>query len=231
MKEFMQRLGILGLMLVLVSLASVHGIEPDGISNKLFLKADKVDMILDTAGIESLVYVNMDKKYNRLMLLVFAYYPELLDKNIDIIEKPLKSSLQVRPSAWSMFGKNDNRQYKIYIDTAKFNMVDIQADERFNAQAGAMGHELAHIIDYESKSNLSIIWMGLKYVLSPNYRKGVERNTDAHTASRGLGYQLLLFRRYIKESPNIPRRYKEMKKQFYLSQKELIKELAEVHAH
>ncbi|NBC82583.1 MAG: hypothetical protein GVY19_04295 [Bacteroidetes bacterium] len=220
----MKRIGLIAGMCVLCLYVQARVIKVD---TSLIIKTKNVAEMIESAELAPEEYQHVIKKYRDIYAVALTFYPELRNKNIRIIEKSLSSTLRVRPTLFSLFSKS-NRAYKIFIDTLKFNMDHYNNNIRFNAQTGAMGHELAHIIDYETKNNRQMIGMALKYVFSTEYRRKVERQTDSLAAARGLGQQLLVFRQYIHECPEIPVKYKKMKKKFYLSERELRKQLAEM---
>ena len=89
----------------------------------------------------------------------------------------------------------------------------------FDAQVGFFGHELAHITDYMDKSNIKMVLFGLKYSL--NKRK-VERYTDMTTIEHGLGQQLYNLNKFIRDNPDINRKYLEYKNSNYLTPAEIM---------
>jgi hypothetical protein len=67
----------------------------------------------------------------------------------------------------------------------------------FNALLGALGHELAHVADFQSKTTWDIIGHAVKNV-SARYIDRFEFNTDAICIAHGLGYQLLEWSSFVR---------------------------------
>ena len=65
----------------------------------------------------------------------------------------------------------------------------VLTDYSFNALGGIFGHELAHIIDYQSKSKGRLIADGLNY-WRPKFVRNYERATDRRAVKHGFVYQL-----------------------------------------
>lgn len=152
-------------------------------------------------------------------LVALMHYPELINVRITFKKKLLKSTLATRPKGTEVFHKKGRRHYIIYINTTK--KVNVPLDHTsFNAQVGVIGHELAHIIDYESKSTLTLISNGFGY-LSKGFRKKLEHKTDKTTIFHGLGWQLYDWSFYIIHYEDIPLKYLEYKKKIYLKPEEI----------
>lgn len=155
--------------------------------------------------------------------LALSYYPELAQTEIHFqFVKKAWVPYAARPYLHSLFSK---RKYKVVlvhdVTENSYSKILIQRLP-FEAQVGILGHELAHIVDYEEKSLSGLFRTGLLYFFSP-FRKGYERQTDIACIRHGLGKFLLEYalciRKYIRESGKL--RWIET---FYLSPEEIIKE-------
>ncbi len=102
-----------------------------------------------------------------------SYYPMLQDTKIEFRfkENIKKSTMQARPRFGSFFRSRKNREYviliseKFKISSEEFRTRDIPSD----IFVGWIGHELGHILDYQNRDKLNLIWFGLKYLFSENH--------------------------------------------------------------
>lgn len=155
-----------------------------------------------------------------------SHYPELQETNIEVrLKKNIKkSTMQARPTFWSLFKSRKNRKYlilvsrKFKISGKKFSTTDIKKD----ILIGWFGHELGHIMDYRDRSGLSMAWFGIKYALSDNYIKEVERAADTYAVAAGMGDYILRTKRFILNRADIAEQYKERIKKYYLSPDEIL---------
>lgn len=185
------------------------------------------DMVEIAAKYDSLYGSNksIPERYKAVFYTALSHYPKLCKLSIQIKESDIKSTLVVRPTAFSVVKRKHKRIYQILIDTNKFKLQGCNSLQAQNARVGAMGHELGHIYDYESKNTFGIIGMGICYVLSDKFHKETERWTDSITAEHHLGNQLLVFNHYVNNSPYISDKYRIMKKKYYLSTREIKRQI------
>ena len=144
-----------------------------------------------------------------------VYYPELKDVNIKVRYGNIKTTMQCRPRWDFIFHKKENRSYVIYIGNKikKSNGI-LYSDLPLNAQIGVIGHELAHIIDYQSMNNIQLIQFGINYLKSKKKRE-IENNIDLIAIHRGLGYQINDFSKYVFEESGASFNYLKYKMKFY----------------
>lgn len=86
---------------------------------------------------------------------------------------------------------------------------------------GWFAHELGHIMDYRTRSVLSLLWFVMGYLLFPTHRMGAERRADLFALEQGFGPNLLATKTYILEHSNLPDAYKNRIQKYYLSPTEL----------
>lgn len=158
-------------------------------------------------------------------LIALAYYPELYGVKIRFKLKNIKTTMQARPTTTFIFNSKKKRTYTIFIDKTVINKRGINIlDAPFNAQIGILGHELAHIADYESCSNAGLLRFGVDY-LDKKKKKNIEHYTDLLTIAHGLGWQLHDWAQFIFEDSGADPAYLRFKAKFYLKPDEIKKEI------
>jgi hypothetical protein len=159
------------------------------------------------------------EKYELQTLVALSFYPELKNTKISFRRSELKTTMVARPKGMNVFRGKGKRHYIIYINdfpTAKISPDSVS----FNAQIGVIGHELAHLVEYENTSSLKMLYVGLSY-FNKKFRAKFERATDLRTINHGLLWQCYDFALYVHNSKNAPAEYITYKKKFYMSPKEI----------
>jgi|SRR6056297_323047 len=120
-------------------------------------------------------------------LIALSYYPELKDVHIEFKYSREATTMAARPAPFSLLFSE--RKYLILInDRSDFEGILLE-DVPFNAQIGIIGHELAHIADYQNHNLWGIAGIYFRY-LDYNRRALFEKEIDKATIARGLGWQL-----------------------------------------
>lgn len=168
------------------------------------------------------------------VLTALALYPELLDTSIQFVFKQrIKSSvMQAQPVFESLLGSRKNRSYRINISALfKLTHTAIPIHQLPDAiMIGWIGHELGHIMDYESRSNLGMVRFGWGYISSPAYVKKVERIADGYAVSHGLGSYLVETKRFILDHAELPQAYKDKIARLYVSPEEITEQVKKLEA-
>jgi len=151
-------------------------------------------------------------------LIALSFYPELSDCDIVFKTSTQESMAKTTLSFLSLLF--NTKHFIIYINNQKSGPGITINDLPFNAQAGALGHELGHVADFRNKNLPGMIWWGLKY-LNKNKRRSIERATDLLTIRHGLGWQLFDFTSFIMNSPQTTATYKRFKSRYYLHPEEI----------
>ncbi len=168
----------------------------------------------------------------RNVLQALSFYPELKNSIIHFIFKTnIKTSvMQAQPVFSTLLQKREKRRYRVNI-SAHFKLIhyDIPITQiPDEVMVGWIGHELGHILDYESKSNAGMIQFGYRYLSSPTYVKEAERIADTYAVERGLGKYIIATKRFILDHAELPQSYKNKIARLYLSPDvilELVKKL------
>ena len=166
------------------------------------------------------------KDFELQALIALSYYPELKNVPITFKYQDIRTTMEVRPEYFSAL-KHSNRKYIVFIDTNTHNESVLLKDVSFNAQVGVIGHELAHIIDFENRSLKSLILLALRYTILNNHAK-YERSIDQLTIDRGLGWQTLEFADFMQNKSKASVKYKKFKLANYLSDIEIQVEIAKM---
>lgn len=155
-----------------------------------------------------------------------SFYPELKETsiNFEFKKKIKKSTMQAQPSFGSFFKRKGNRSYNIYISET----VNISGEVFYTKNMpkdvliGWIGHELGHVMDYRNRSNLNLIWFGLKYILSDSHIAEAERAADTYAVKSGMEKYILITKDFILNQANIDKKYIARIKRYYLSPEEIM---------
>ncbi|WP_244266688.1 hypothetical protein [Winogradskyella sediminis] len=155
-----------------------------------------------------------------------AYYPQLENTKIEFRFKKniKKSTMQARPTLGSFFKSRKNRNYVILISET-FKIADKSFLTRHipdDIFIGWIGHELGHIMDYQNRSKLNLIWFGLKYLLSQSHIVEAERAADSFAVAHGMEDYILKTKDFILNHADITPSYKARIVKYYLSPEEIM---------
>jgi hypothetical protein len=162
----------------------------------------------------------LPKQFEDVFYLALYHYPELSGNFIEVVFKPIGTTLQVQPAAGFIFKRKSTRGYRIFINSNLDFEGILFKDVPYNAQVGLVAHELAHILDYNYKNSFQIIGTGLKF-LNKNSRSRYEKSIDLLTVYKGLGWQLLDWAQYAMFDSKATDDYKAFKKSNYLDPEEI----------
>ncbi len=163
------------------------------------------------------------KEFELPILVALSFYPELKNIHINFEYGDTKTTMETRPALYTLL-KVLKRSYTVYIDNNTIYDGILLQDAPFNAQVGILGHELAHIVDYESRSTINIIGVALKYSVA-KCRANFEKKIDKITISKGLGWQLHGWSDYVLHQSCASESYKNYKRKNYLTPEEIVAEL------
>jgi hypothetical protein len=160
--------------------------------------------------------------------VALRYFPELEQTKIRVRFKKIKSTMMAQPDADFIVKSRNDRRYKIIINSTKDYTGMNYEDLSFNSMVGWIGHELAHITDYDKKNNGQLLQFITNYLFSRGHLKHTENYADKETVKRGLGYALYEGAHYLFKNPKILKGYKDRNKDFYLSPEEILAEIKNV---
>lgn len=164
-------------------------------------------------------------------LIALSYYPKLKDTAIEFVFKDniKKSTMQAQFTFGSLFRSRNKRSYiikisrRIQIDTKEMSIDDVPSD----VMIGWLGHELGHVMDYRSRSNIGMLIFGAKYLFSPSHIQEVERAADTFAIRHGMGDYILKTKNFILDHADISERYKAKLRRLYMSPEEVMQLLEE----
>lgn len=137
-------------------------------------------------------------------LIALSFYPELKDVDITFRLRKKTTPLTSRPRIIGVFQKKKNRRYVITVSTKSNSKLApiLFSNLPYNAQVGVLGHELGHIVTYNTKNTFQIIGLSFK-ILNTKFVDDFEFNTDKISIAHGLGYQLYDWSTYVRKALNI----------------------------
>ena len=168
---------------------------------------------------------NLSTNDERLKLAFFVAlnrYPELHRKRITLKHKAINSTMQAQPSPDFFFQRKSKRAYRIFVNNNP-DLTGMNYEElSFNGLVGWIGHEFAHLIDYNAMSNRELVGFIVGYVFDQRTMRKTERNADKETIKRGLGIQLLDGVAFFEKNNKVSKKYRKRKQKNYLSEAEII---------
>ncbi len=215
----------LGLLFsVIVFLVSVQ------IFSKSFLPSrDKIRISCDSLKITALS--NAHKVPNDLKPSfgeAVSFFPDLKNTQIELKLASISSTMQAHPEITFRNLLSKKRKFIIKVNNDFKTNKTLNYKELSNdILVGWIGHELSHIVDYQNRSFLSLIGLGINYYLSSSFRSEVENFADKSTVYRGLGKELLSGVVYSIENTEISKEYQNKLVENYYSPKELKEIIAE----
>lgn len=142
-------------------------------------------------------------QYEEIVLIALSHYPELKGTQIEFqLVKKYPVPYGCRPSASSVFKGLEKRCYIITIrEEADAPVKDaLLKNLPARAQIGVIGHELAHVVQYQSCNCRQLLTMLCTYPL-PFVKRRIERDADWLTIAHGLGNELYAHAVYIRRIP------------------------------
>lgn len=166
---------------------------------------------------------DIPEDYKLSILIALSFYPELQDVEIEFVYQPLKTTMAARPVPASVFQRKGHRSYRIFINSGDDCEIPLRVIP-FNARIGIVGHELAHILDYEQQSGPGIMGTGMSYATART-KANFEKRIDELTISKGLGVQLHEWSDFALNHSQASEAYKAFKAETYLQPQEILARL------
>ncbi len=160
-----------------------------------------------------------------VLLEALSYYPEFKDLPIafEYSEQISTALMEAQPDVNSLFRARKHRKYTVFMTPAL--MVDGVPTSinklPHDVLLGWFVHELGHIKDYEKRSTWGMIWFGIAYYFSADYKISAERQADLYAISKGCGKYLIATKNFILSSADLPAFYKRKIRSLYMSPEEV----------
>ena len=168
-------------------------------------------------------YLNTnDERLKLAFYVALTRYPELHHTRVILKHKPINSTMQAQPSPEFMFKRKNKRGYRIFVNNNPLRTGIDYKELSFNGLVGWIGHEFAHLIDYNTMKNRALLGFIVGYVFNKRKMRRTERNADRETIKRGLGIQLLDGVSFIEKNNKTSKKYRKRKQKNYLSEAEIM---------
>jgi len=201
-KFYLFTVGIIGL--ILVAMVAFADVDP-----RNTFERDKMNI----------TFVDVEESHIRNTFLeVFAEYEKLHPYEMTLIQQRLKNStMQAQPiiGIGNLF--SGKKRYKVQLAETVRDAEDlIVAEVPRDVLIGWFAHELGHIVDYEIRSNMSMIGYGLKYKFSDKFKKACEHQADSIAIEHGFHEEIIATKTYLLENELVPQAYKDKLRKYYM---------------
>lgn len=102
---------------------------------------------------------------------------------------------------------------KFVRDSKGISVEDLPED----VLTGWFAHELGHVVDYQPYTNLQMLTYGIRYLLSPNFKRQAEYAADYIAIAHGFKEEILASKHFLLDNEQLGKDYKEKIKKYYLS--------------
>jgi len=166
-----------------------------------------------------IAYINLDsEKIKNSFSSVYQKFNSLHHHQMILEQKRVSgSTMQAQPQIALNKLFSNSRNYKITVgiyikDSDKAHVQDLPE----GVLKGWFAHELGHVVDYESYSNLGMISYGIKYLSSKSFKKEIEHRADEYAIDHGFGKEIIEAKKYILSSPLFSEDYQNIIRTFYM---------------
>ena len=128
------------------------------------------------------------QKFEEVITTALQYFPELDSIRIQFIQKKrFHFTVASLINRRSLFGPRAKRSFTIIINT----QVPLEFDHGLfsklpqNLQIGLLGHELAHIVDYQQRNFFQVVKILIFYLI-PSRKQTFERSIDIIAIKHGM---------------------------------------------
>lgn len=143
-------------------------------------------------------------QYEKPILTALSFFPELKNVHIVFEIKKAYTSLTTKPNFTGVFKRKDHRTYIITISDQTIDTLKplLFQTLTFEQKVGVIGHELSHVVDFNSKNFSQTIGVGIGHI-SKRYLDKMEFNTDRICVQHGLGKYLLAYSMHVRETMHV----------------------------
>jgi hypothetical protein len=160
-----------------------------------------------------------DTTFIKASNIASAAYPELQDISIVFKRGEIKTIMAARPIFLAIFHKSSKREYQIILSNSKQNDCEqLFCQISMSALIGILGHEYAHLLTYNDKSSIQLVFYAVNYLFN---KKKIERETDLIAIKKGFGKNLLEYNLYVTNCNFVSKKYLKNRENNYLSINEI----------
>lgn len=144
------------------------------------------------------------QQFEKPILTALSHFPELKNVHIVFRIKKAYSGLTTKPNFAGVFKRKDHRTYIVTISNETIDTLRplLLQNLTFEQQVGVIGHELSHVVDFNSKNFPQTIGVGIGHI-SNQYLDKMEFNTDRICIQHGLGKYLLAYSKHVRETMHV----------------------------
>jgi hypothetical protein len=143
-------------------------------------------------------------QFEKPILKALSYFPELKDVSIIFRIKKAYTPLATRPAFTSLFKRKNHRTYIITISNETIDTLKrlLFQNLTLEEQVGVIGHELSHVVDFNSKNFTRSMATGFGH-LSKKFLDRMEYNTDRICIEHGLGKYLEAYSLHVRQTMHV----------------------------
>jgi len=143
-------------------------------------------------------------QYEKPILTALSYFPELKKVHIVFQIKKAYTPVSTKPNFAGVFKRKDHRTYIVTISDQTIDTLKPLLFQNliFEQQVGVIGHELSHVVDFNSKNFPQTLGVGIGHI-SNRYLDKMEFNTDRICIQHGLGKYLLVYSKHVRETMHV----------------------------
>jgi len=141
--------------------------------------------------------------------------------------------MQAQPVPSTVLNSPEERTYVIKMTPkmviSEDQVIPIEKMPR-EVLVGWFAHELGHIKDYTDEGPLDMIWFGIRYYLSSDFKIAAERQADIFAIEAGFSEEIIATKNFILNNSALPEEYISKIESLYLSPAnvlDIVDELAE----
>lgn len=140
------------------------------------------------------------EQYRLPILTALSYFPELKDIHIVFRIKKQYAGCTTKPDFPGIFKRKNHRTYIITISNETIDTLRPLLFENLNFEqrVGVMGHELSHVVDFNSKNFFQTVATGIAHI-SARFLDKMEFNTDRICIMHGLGEYLMAYSTHVRK--------------------------------
>ncbi|MEJ2003808.1 MAG: hypothetical protein P8X57_02335 [Cyclobacteriaceae bacterium] len=164
--------------------------------------------------------IEQDKIYiDSVFNEVLSRFPYLRETDVSIVHTSLKgATMNARPVISSSSFISGISKYQIIVSRHVRDSGEIRVGELSrDVLSGWFAHELGHIMDYQKKSALGMVWFGVKYLISDRFRTKAEHTADQYAIRYGFHDEIIAAKRFLLENDLVTPAYRQKISKYYMT--------------